>query len=163
MPDPLILLAQCFAVSALAGWMLTGLWDNLAHPRINADLVDEVLTLARLKTDYPDAYARLKHREVRSPAFRRTVFGLAIALESAAVLGLACGSVLLFLAMLGIVPATLARSAALIGTVLFSSVWAGFVIAGNYFCYWCGHEGAQNTHFQLLLCGLGTMILLILP
>jgi len=163
MPDALILLAQCFAVTAMAGWMLTGLWDNIAHPRINADLVDEVLTLARLRTDYPDAYERLKHRAINAPGLRRAIFGAAVTLEACAALGLLAGSLLLLLAMFGAIAPELARSVALIGTVLFSSVWAGFVIMGNYFCYWCGHEGAQNTHFQLLLCGLGTLILLILP
>jgi len=53
-----------------------------------------------------------------------------------------------------------ARQCALIGVFCFTSIWAGFLVAGNWFCYWFGHEGAQNTHFQLLQWGVLTLILL---
>ncbi|MEE2945253.1 MAG: DUF2165 family protein [Pseudomonadota bacterium] len=36
------------------------------------------------------------------------------------------------------------------------------MVAGNWFCYWFGHEGAQNTHFQLLQWGVLTLILLLI-
>lgn len=53
-----------------------------------------------------------------------------------------------------------ARMLAAWGATDFTSVWAAFLIVGNYFCYWFGHEGAQNTHFPLTLWALGTVILL---
>ncbi|MFL2786550.1 MAG: DUF2165 family protein [Paracoccaceae bacterium] len=34
------------------------------------------------------------------------------------------------------------------------------MIAGNWFCYWFCHEGAQNTHFQMTLWGMATMVLI---
>jgi hypothetical protein len=41
--------------------------------------------------------------------------------------------------------------------------WAGFLIGGNYFCYWYSHFPGQSTHFQLVLWGTATMIFLAMP
>ncbi|WP_158966114.1 DUF2165 family protein [Chachezhania sediminis] len=160
MPDFMILLAQCFAVSVLAAWMVVGVLGNLRHPSINGELVDDVLTMTSLQSGFPSAYERLKHRRIDNAGLRRLVYRAAITLECAAAIGLTLGAILLFLAMLGLAGPVAARSVAVVGAILFSSVWAGFVIIGDYFCYWCGHESAQNTHFQLLMCGLGTILFL---
>ena len=64
-------------------------------------------------------------------------------------------------AVLSIFGPDVAITLGLIGTALFCSVWAGFLIAGNYFCYWFGHEGGQNTHFQMLHWGLANAVILI--
>ena len=53
-----------------------------------------------------------------------------------------------------------ARALALLGCIAFTAVWSAFLVVGNYFSYWFGHEGAQNTHYQMTLWGIGVMILL---
>ena len=53
-----------------------------------------------------------------------------------------------------------ARSAALGGALGFTTIWSAFLICGNHFAYWYCHEGMQNTHYQMTLWGIATMIFL---
>ncbi|MEL6889123.1 MAG: DUF2165 family protein, partial [Pseudomonadota bacterium] len=66
----------------------------------------------------------------------------------------------LLMALMGTGTVAGGRSIAMIGAMAFTAVWAGFLIVGNHFCYWFCHEGAQNTHYQMTLWGVGTMVLL---
>lgn len=68
----------------------------------------------------------------------------------------------LIMALVGTGTGDTARSIALAGAMLFTAIWAGFLIVGNHFCYWLCHEGAQNTHYQMTLWGVGTIVLLAL-
>jgi len=70
------------------------------------------------------------------------------------------GVVALLMALAGTGSVETGRSLALIGATLFTSVWAGFLVVGNYFCYWFCHEGGQNTHYQMTLWGMANIILL---
>jgi predicted small integral membrane protein len=70
------------------------------------------------------------------------------------------GTIALVMALAGAATIETARMLATFGATAFIAVWSAFLIAGNYFCYWLGHEGAQTTHFHLTLSGLGTLILL---
>ena len=63
-------------------------------------------------------------------------------------------------AMAGWVAPETARALALLGATLFTAIWIGFLVAGNYFCYWFCHEWGQNTHYQMTIWGIGTMIFL---
>jgi len=85
-----------------------------------------------------------------------------VAAECLAALVLWIGVVALLMSLAGMGSADTGRSIAMIGTMLFTGVWAGFLIVGNHFCYWFCHEGAQNTHYQMTLWGIGTLILLAL-
>ena len=67
----------------------------------------------------------------------------------------------LILALAGVAALETGRALAMIGTMAFTAVWAGFLIIGNYFCYWFCHEGAQNTHYQMTLWGMANVILLV--
>lgn len=49
----------------------------------------------------------------------------------------------------------------MISVALYRAIWAAFLIAGNYFCNWFGHEGSQNTHFQMLNWGIANSVGLI--
>ena len=55
-----------------------------------------------------------------------------------------------------------ARVVALLGVLGFTLIWSAFLVFGNWFLIWMCHEWAQSNHFQLLLWGIGTMLLLIL-
>ena len=71
------------------------------------------------------------------------------------------GAISFALAINDQIEADTARMLGLLGALTFTTTWAGFLIVGNWFCYWFCHEGAQNTHYQMTLWGLATMILLV--
>ena len=156
------LLVQSIAVLLLGGWMLTGALDNLLNPRLNGEFVAMVLKLERLQELYPDLYEQFKYRRVERSSVQWLFFGAIVLTECSACLLLLLGSGLMFHAWLTVSDPALAKSIALVGTLVFVSVWAGMIVFGNWFLYWMSHEWAQNSHFQLLLWGLGTMILLLI-
>ena len=51
-----------------------------------------------------------------------------------------------------------ARDAALFGALMFTGIWGMFTVVGNHFSYWFCHDGAQNTHFQLVIWGAVTLV-----
>ena len=116
--------------------------------------------MARMREEYPEAYERVAHRRISSPAVQSLLFRLIVFWEIIAVLALWLGTVTLLLAVLGRVDPGFARALGLLGTLLFTSTWAGFLMVGNWFCYWFCHYEGQNTHYQMTLWGMATMILL---
>ncbi|MEL7000635.1 MAG: DUF2165 family protein [Pseudomonadota bacterium] len=156
-----VLLAQTALTFWLAAWLFTGVLDNILYPEMNETFTAQVLSMARLREDYPDDYALIAHRRIENPRIQRLLFRFIVFAETLAVLVLAVGTVLLGLAVFGIVSPETARPVALMGALLFTSVWSGFLVAGNWFAYWYCHEWSQNTHYQMTLWGLGTMIFLV--
>lgn len=159
--DVVLLLAQMVMTGALATWMTLGVRDNILHPRLNEQFTGEVLDMARLRDGYPDAYHIIAHRRVTSDSARTALFRLAVIWETLSCLVLWAGTLALGLALVGFVDLSTARPAAMLGTLMFTMIWAGFLIIGEHFAYWFGHEGAQTTHFHMLLWGIGVMLLLI--
>lgn len=158
--DTVLLLSQTLMLLAIAAWLTTGVWDNIVHPANNEAFTAQVMSMQRMQEMYPDEFARVAHRAVSARLWQRMAFRLVVLAELAATLALWVGSGAMVLALLGNVPPDTARALGLLGAVLFTSVWAGFLIVGNYFCYWFCHEWAQNTHFQMTVWGLLTLILL---
>jgi len=156
------LLTQTVAVFFLTAWLTTGVYENLFFPDLNATFTTEVLDMTRMREDYPDAYARVAHRRVTNPAIQTLLFRFIVAWEVLAVTALWVGFMTMLSALFGATPIETAHSFALLGVLLFTSTWAGFLVAGNWFCYWFCHEGAQNTHYQMTLWGIGTAILLLI-
>lgn len=156
----MLLLAQTCATGFLALWLTTGVWENLRHPQLNSAFTAEVLSMSRMREAYPQDYARVAHRRIDSPAMQTLLFRLIVGWECLALLALWIGTGAMAAALIGATPPDTARALALLGALLFSATWAGFLIAGNWFCYWFCHEGAQNTHFQMTLWGTATMVLL---
>ena len=72
------------------------------------------------------------------------------------------GVALLAMAFLGLAEPETGRAVAMVGALCFTAIWAGFLVVGNYFCYWYCHEAGQNTHFQMTLWGMANMIFLTL-
>ena len=155
-----LLFAQMIATGALAGWLTLGVRDNLIYPSINETYTAEVMDMTRMREEYPEAYEQVSHRAISDRGTQRFAFRAVVMVELVATGLLWLGVVALFLAMAGATAPETARAIAIVGATIFFSVWAGMLIVGNHFCYWFGHEGAQNTHFQLTLCGIGTMVLL---
>ena len=138
-----ILLVQIVATSGLAGWLVLGVRDNILHPAMNETYTAEVLEMRRLRTEYPEAYAQVVHRAVTDRRLQVLAFRAVVIAELVAAVLLCAGTVALVLAMIGVTSSESARALAV----------------GNYFYYWFCHEGAQNTHYQMTLWGIGTAIL----
>lgn len=155
-----VLVAQLVTTGALTGWLTTGVRDNLLYPSLNEAYTAEVLEIRRMREDYPDAFEKVAHRAVTNRQLQVWAFRLIVASELIATLLLWVGTLALVLALLGPVDVQFARSLAMVGAIAFVTVWSAFLVVGNHFCYWFGHEGAQNTHFQLAIWGVGTMVLL---
>lgn len=156
-----ILVAQICSTASLAAWLTTGVRDNIFKPMLNETYTAEVLSMQRMREEYPEAFAEVAHRAITDRKLQRLAFQLVVVMELLATLLLWIGSIALLMALVGTATTETARSLAVYGTTAFCAVWAGMLIVGNYFNYWFGHEGAQNTQFQLTLWGLGTAILLV--
>ena len=158
--DTAVLIAQTVSVLFLALWLSTGVYENLRYPTLNSTFTAEVLDMKRMREDYPDAYTLVAHRRITSPAIQLFLFRLVVAWELMATLLLWAAVIALVLATFGELGDVVARMMGVLAALAFTAIWAGFLIVGNWFCYWFCHEGAQNTHFQMTLWGLATMVLL---
>lgn len=154
-----LLVAQAGLLLVLALWITVAVRDNIIHAAVNRDLVIQVLAMTPLQEEYPEIYETHAARALTNETWQHRLFGLIVVgeLTAAALLWLGVGALLLALA--GLVGPEVARGVGLIGALSFTCVWGGFLIGGNYWCYWMCHEGAQNTHFNLCLLGVGAMIL----
>ena len=159
--DTMVLVAQTCLTAYLAAWLALGVRDNIFQPAMNATFTAEVLQLDRLRETYPDEYAQIEGRRIESPALQRAVFRFIVFAEAVVCTALWMSAVWMALAVIGQADAETARTAALASTLGFTTIWAAFLIAGNHFAYWFCHEWAQNTHFQMLIWGIATMVFLV--
>jgi len=155
-----VLIAQTVSIGAIAAWIGTGVYDNIRYPRNNELFTAQVLSFERMREDFPDEFARVAHRAINSRPMQLWAFRVAVLTELAAFLVLSAGTVALLMAIVGTATVEVARTIALLGATLFTAIWAGFLIVGNYFCYWFCHEGAQNTHYQMTLWGMANILLI---
>ncbi|MEM6371690.1 MAG: DUF2165 domain-containing protein [Pseudomonadota bacterium] len=155
-----LLAAQTLATSLIAAWLTLGVRDNILHPSVNETYTAEVMEMTRMREEYPDAFAPVAHRAITNRLVQQLAFRLVVGAELLATIVLWLGVIALLMGIAGTGAVDTGRSIAMTGAMLFTAVWAGFLIVGNHFCYWFCHEGAQNTHYQMTLWGIGTMILL---
>lgn len=160
MLDTVILIAQTVSIAAIAAWLATGVYDNIVYPLNNELYTAQVMSMERMKEEYPIEYERVAHRAIEDRTIQLIAFRTVVAVELIACVMLCVGVVALLMALVGTGSVEMGRSLALIGATLFTAVWAGFLVVGNYFCYWFSHEGGQNTHYQMTLWGTANIILL---
>jgi len=160
--DHMLVSAQTLVTALIAAWLTLGVRDNILHPAVNETYTAEVMDMSRMRAEYPDAFAHVAHRAVTNRRMQRLAFRTVVLAELIATVVLWAGAVMLALALSGYAPVATGQTLAMSGAMMFTAVWAGFLIVGNHFCYWFCHEGAQNTHYQMTLWGIGTMILLAL-
>ncbi|MDX1742695.1 MAG: DUF2165 family protein [Ruegeria sp.] len=161
MLDTVLLAVGCINLTFMAAWLTVGVLENLIHPFLNETYTAQVMDMERMREEYPEAYVHVAYRRVSSPKIRKQLFSVIVAWELLAVAGLWLGAGGMAGATAGLLGVSVALSLGLLGAALFCATWAGFLIAGNYFCYWFGHEGGQNTHFQMLHWGMANCIGLI--
>lgn len=156
------LLAQTLVTSCLAAWMLAGVYNNWRFPRLNEAAVAMVMRFEMMEQTYPEDFAVVKHRKVTNPKLIRLMFYAMVLSETLAAALLSAGAVLLMLALGGGFPVDLGRFVALLGALAFTANWTGFLIGGEYFCYWYCHFGSQATHMMLAIWGTLLIVLLVL-
>ncbi|MEQ9259774.1 MAG: DUF2165 family protein [Roseovarius sp.] len=161
MLETVFMLVLIVNVGALAAWLSVGAFENVVHPYLNETYTGEVMDMLRMREDYPDAYRHVAYRRVRSPRVRKLLFRFIVAWEVTATLLLWAGTACLVMAALGTLAIDTALAMAMLGVLAFTATWCGFLVVGNWFCYWFGHEGGQNTHFQMTLWGLANMLMLM--
>lgn len=155
-----LLLAQTAAVFFITAWLSTGVYENLFKSSLNSTFTAQVLDMTRMREEYPEAYAEVAYRRVSSPKVQKLFFRLIVLWEVVAVVILWAATSAMAAALFGGVDAQFAKGLGILGALLFTSTWAGFLIVGNWFCYWFCHYEGQTTHFQMTLWGMATMILL---
>lgn len=160
MNDTILLLAQAILTSCNAAWMVAGALNNWVKPRLNYVGVRAVMRFEGMDVDYPEDYAQVAHRRIDNPVLHKIAFGSIVASETISALTLTTGAVLLWIALLGGGDPTLGATIAMLGALAFVINWTGFLIGGEYFCYWYTYFNAQATHLLLLVWGVLTLIFL---
>lgn len=159
--DSLVLVSQCVLVALLAGWLSVGAYENLRAPEVNLALVRDVFSMATIAQDMPTVYELVKRNRVTSPRIHSLLFGLIVAFETLVAAGLVLGTLLLAMAVVGVVDPTYARIFAGWGVLGFIIIWGLFLVGGNWFHYWVAHKQTQHTHFFMTFWGILTLAFLL--
>ncbi len=157
----IILVAQTACVFFMAAWLTIGVLDNVFHSALNSTITAEVLDMTRMREEFPEAYEAVAYRRISNVSVQKWLFVIIVVWEVVAAIALWSGLAAMVMAALGQVDPTTGRSLAVLGALSFTSIWVGFLVGGNWFCYWFCHEGAQNTHYQMTLWGIVTLIFLV--
>ncbi|MGR3514357.1 MAG: DUF2165 family protein [Paracoccaceae bacterium] len=159
--DVLLLLVDAVLVAGLGVWMVVAVADNWRHPKMNENAVAMVVRMDALCDEFPDDYAQVAYRRIENPRIIRLLFHTMRLAETIAAVTLITASALLIGAALGAVSATVATGLAIASSAFFVSIWAGFIIGGNYFAYWYCHQWAQSNHFMFMIWGFLVLIVLL--
>jgi predicted small integral membrane protein len=151
--------AQAAMVAFQAAWLSIAAYSNIRYPRTNRDYVERVLTM-ELTQENPAIYEDHNHRRLTDPTVMARLFAVVCVAETVVALALWAAVVLLLLSLLGAVPAATARAVALLAVAAFTSIWAAFLVGGQWFHYWVSELSPQGTHFSMVLWGLATLLLL---
>jgi predicted small integral membrane protein len=160
--ETILLLVDAALVLGLGVWMAVAVADNWRHPALNREAVAMVVRFDLMAEQYPAEYAAVAHRRIEAPRLIDAMFHAIRLAETLAAAALIAAGLLLILAAPGLAPETVATGAAVLATAFFISIWAGFLIGGNYFCYWYCHQWGQANHSMLLFWGFFVLIVLLL-
>ncbi|MEM9854201.1 MAG: DUF2165 family protein [Pseudomonadota bacterium] len=159
--EGLLLALDALLVLGLAAWMIVAVADNWRHPKLNEDAVAVVVRFDAMAREFPDEFALLAHRRIEDAGTIRLMFRAIRLAETVAAMALSASVILLALASIGLAGSAFATGAALLSVAYFASIWAAFVIGGNYFAYWYCHQWAQSNHLMLLFWSLFVFIILL--
>lgn len=160
--DIVLLLGQCVLTWLIALWLALGALENIRHPAANGGLVADVMCMGRMRETYPEFFEIFGGNRVESAWAHKLAFWFIVIVETAVALLLLVGAGALTLALFGGVPGETARILAALGALGFAAIWGGFLVGGQWFHYWCGHEGSQMTHLVATLWGIVTFLVLML-
>lgn len=160
--EVLLLLVDAALVAGLGAWMTVAVADNWRYPKLNEEAVAMVVRFDLMAEQFPDDFAALAHRKIDDPRVIGLLFRAMRMAETIAAVLLLLASLWLLGAALGLTDALAAKALAVIGSAFFVSIWAGFIIGGNYFAYWYCHQWAQSNHFMVMYWGLFVLLILLL-
>ena len=159
MESPALMLAQIAALTFQALWLSIAAYSNWRYPRTNRDSVIKVLTMELTKED-AGIYEDHRHRKIEDLSLMHRVFVVVCAVETLVAAALWASAVLMGLVLLDAATPAFAKAVAILSVTAFTSIWAAFLVGGQWFHYWVSAESPQGTHFSMLLWGLATLILL---
>ena len=81
MLEIVVLVAQSAAVFFLAAWLSTGFVENVLHPDLNETFTAQVLSMERMREEYPEAYEVVAHRSIENPAIQKFLFKVIVCWE----------------------------------------------------------------------------------
>ena len=94
---------------------------------------------------YPDDFARVQYREMKSPALLKTVFAVIVVSETLVCLVLFVGVYMMSRALLGLEDPEAAWVVALLAVLGFTLIWSAFLVFGNWFFSGCAMSGCRAT------------------
>ncbi len=157
----LTLVAQTVLVGLLAGWLITGAYENIRAPQVNLELVRDVFSMRLMEEEWPAIYALVKRNRMTSHGLQTGLFRLIIAFETLVAAGLALGTLMLGLSVFDLVSAAYAQLFAGWAVLGFILIWGLFLVGGNWFHYWVTHKGTQHTHYFMTIWGIVTLAILL--
>ncbi|MCY4303538.1 MAG: DUF2165 family protein [Aestuariivita sp.] len=160
--ETMVLISQTIFLALMAAWLTIGVYDNIRYPKNNENYTSQVLSMELLQSDFPEVYNRVSHRAIVNRTIQKLAFLLVIIIESFTSITLWVGFICLIMALNHAIAFEVAHTIALVGATAFTTIWAGFLVMGNYFCYWYVYEGIQNTHYQMTLWGIANVIFLVI-
>jgi predicted small integral membrane protein len=159
MHDFFILFAQSAVVALEAAWLTMAVHDNIRHPRLNEREFSRVVGMELVKQD-PEVYREVSGRRIENPRLEKLLFRLLVAAEATVAALLWLAALGLLLASAGLVGREAAGALGILAVLGFISIWASFLIGGEWFWYRIGTQPAQMIHFFLILWGIATLTFL---
>ncbi|MDF2232728.1 DUF2165 family protein [Albimonas sp. CAU 1670] len=154
------MLGQALLTAIPAAWIGIGVIENIRFPPVNGDLVSMVMRMDRVREERPEIYEKVKGNRLDDPKLHKLAYAAIVAFELLATVLMGLGALLLVLAALGLAGPVLARGVAAAGALVFTMVWGGFLVGGQWFHYWAGWKDSQFTHFFLAIWGALTFHIL---
>ncbi len=156
----IVLFCQSAVVALEALWLTVAIRNHRNKSTCKEDEFDRILSLDKTKEriaeiDNDISTQRTINLETKQRFFRRLVTAEIIV---AVLLWLA--ALFLFLGIFGVVAGGFANTLAHIAVLGFITIWAGLLIASQWYRNKDGIEAAQQTHFFLLIWGILTLIYL---
>lgn len=160
--ETITLLIEAVLVAGLGVWMSVAVYDNWRHAQLNREAVAMVMRFDLMAREYPDDFAIVAHRKIDDPRLINLTFHVIRLAETLAALVLLSAAALLALASGGMFPVGMATGYAFLGVTFFCTIWAGFIIGGNYFHYYYCHQWGQSNHFMFMYWGFFVLIILLI-
>ncbi|MCX5516165.1 hypothetical protein C3941_19430 [Kaistia algarum] len=159
--EHMTLWVEALLVAAQTGWLALGAIENVRVPRANRDMVADVIAMRQLRAEFPDMFKLVGSHRIESPAFHRLAFAAIVIAECIVAAVMAAGTLALIGAALGLLETETAKVIATLGVLGFTMIWSAFLVGGQWFHYFAGHQSAQHTHFLLAIWGTVVLCLLV--
>ncbi|MEM0936372.1 MAG: DUF2165 family protein [Pseudomonadota bacterium] len=159
--ESVLFLVDAALIAGLGTWMAVAVADNWRHPKLNEEAVATVVRFDLMAQQYPEDFASVAHRRIEDRRMIGLMFRAMRLAETVAALLLFLAAALLIGAAFDMVDGSVATVTGVIAAAYFSCIWAGFVVGGNYFCYWYCHQWAQSNHYMVMYWGFFVLLVLL--